>query len=174
MSLHADEPIPSITTIYRNDQLCKAKEFTKSLELIVDRKVTYKNHHVNAISKRQKSWNAIQRKCSKGWGLTLNPGFLYKTVIQPQLIYASLFWAFSLEKAASETEWHSTQPVTACINELRLRRWFSPDSVAVLGVFRNIMPVCHSKSPLSLGNPYLANRKCSLYFGNTLLYAEFK
>ena len=36
------------------------------------------------------------------------------------------------------------------------------------------MPHCHSKSPLILGNPYLVNRKCSLVFGNTPLFAEFK
>ena len=94
MSLHTDEPMPS--RIYLKGQLCKAKEFTKSLGLVIDRKLTYKNNLDNAINKRQKSCNSIQRKCSKRCGFTLNtPRLLFKTVIQPQLIYASPIWAHS-------------------------------------------------------------------------------
>ena len=86
--LHTDEPIPS--TIYHNGQLCKTKEFAESLGLIIDKNLKYKNHLNNAISKGQKSWNSIQLKSSKRWGLTFNPQtFLFKTIIQPQLIYAS-------------------------------------------------------------------------------------
>ena len=69
---------------------------------------------------------------------------------------------------------YSTQSVTAFINEMWLRRWFSPDNFAVLRMFRFTMPECHSKSPLILRNPYLANRKCFLVFGNSPLFAEFR
>ena len=94
MSPDTDEPIPS--TIYLNGQLCKTKEFTKSLGVIIDRKQTYKIHLDKALSKGQKSWNSVERKCSKRCGLLLNSQkLLFKTVIQPQLIYASPIWAHS-------------------------------------------------------------------------------
>ena len=69
---------------------------------------------------------------------------------------------------------YSTQSVSVFINELWLRRWSSPDNFAVLRMFRNTKPDCHSKSPLILGNPYLANRKGSLVSGNTSLFSEWR
>ena len=68
----------------------------------------------------------------------------------------------------------STQSVTAFINELWRRRCSSPDNLAVLRMFRNTKPDCHSKSPPILGNPYLAKRKCSLVFGKSPLFAKLK
>ena len=52
LSLHTDEPMPS--TIHTNGQICKPTEFTMSLGLIIDRKLTYKNHLDTAINKGQK------------------------------------------------------------------------------------------------------------------------
>ena len=95
MSLDTDELMPF--TIHLNGQLCKTKEFTQSIGLIIDRKPTYKNHFENAINKGQKNWNSFQRKCLKPWGLTLS-NLLFETVIQPQLIYASQFGNTQLKK----------------------------------------------------------------------------
>ena len=52
ISLHTDEPIPS--TIYLNGQLCKPKQFTESLGLIIDRKLTYKKKISTMLSKKDK------------------------------------------------------------------------------------------------------------------------
>ena len=227
----------------------------------IDRKQTYKIHLDKAISKGQKSWNSIQWKCSKRCCLTLNTQtLLFKTVIEPQLIYASPIWAtshlkklqvqpnrilrsnikncMSPPRSACEVslgvlpldillqsisakfltklkqnqpdivaevllnalgharstghllesclrrfekitgnypaQGYSTQSVTAFISELWLRKWSSPHDFAVLRMFRNTKPDCHSMSPLILGNPYLTNKKCILVFGITPLFAEFK
>ena len=69
---------------------------------------------------------------------------------------------------------YSTQSVIAFIKELWLRRRSSPDNFAVLRIFRNTKRDCHSQSPLILGNPFFANIKCSLVFGNTPLFSDFK
>ena len=69
---------------------------------------------------------------------------------------------------------YSTQSGTAFINELWLRRWSSNDNFAVLRMFSNTKPDCHSKSPLILENLYLANGKCCLVSVNTSLFAKFE
>ena len=246
ISLHQSPPIPS--TIYLNSLLSKTKEFTKSLILIIDRKLTYKNYLNNAISKGQKTWNSIQRKCLRRLGphLTLRRFFFSKPLsnrnsfMLPQFrnilnwkIYNSkrmalsacevllgvprletLFQSISsmlltklkqnqsdivaevyynkldhaqstghLESCLRRFEKvtinypalvYSIQTVTAFINELWLRGLCSPDTFAVLRIFRNTMTDCHSKSHQSLGNPYLANRKRWIFFGNTLLFTDVK
>ena len=58
--------------------------------LIINKKLTYKNHLANAFSKEQKSWKSIHGKCSKQWALTINTQtLLFKTLNQPQVIFPS-------------------------------------------------------------------------------------
>ena len=77
------------------------------------------NHLDNAIRKWEKSWNAIQWKCSMRWGVTLNTQTLFYKKLHPTETHLCFLnvGTLSLEKAASPTELHFKIDFQECIRQ---------------------------------------------------------
>ena len=71
-----------------NSDICKVKTSTKSLGIIIDNKIIFKEHAELSVAKAQRIWAAITSKCTNRWCLSLTTQvYLYRTIILPQALY---------------------------------------------------------------------------------------
>ena len=90
LNCHANDLRP----VLLNGHICTVKSSTKSIGLIIDDNLNYKEHTNSAVAKALNSWRALKSKCAKRWGLDIPTQlYLYTTVIRPQLLYAQTIWA---------------------------------------------------------------------------------
>ena len=76
-----------------NSDICKVKTSTKSLEVIIDKKMKFKEHAEQSVAKAQRNWAAITSKCTNRWCLSLmTQVYLYRTIIMPQALYGAPLW----------------------------------------------------------------------------------
>ena len=67
---------------------------TKSIGLTIDDKLNYHEHLKTVTVKAAKNWRIIRSKSANQWGLSIPTLILlYKTVIQPQIMYAAPIWS---------------------------------------------------------------------------------
>ena len=71
-----------------NSDICKVKTSTKSLGIIIDNKIIFKEHAELSVAKAQSNWSAITSKYTKTWCLSLTTQvYLYRTITVPQALY---------------------------------------------------------------------------------------
>ena len=76
-----------------NNELCVTKNATKSLGITIYNKLNYKEHSERLREKVKRSWDRISRVGGSKWCLSIPTLLmLYKTIIIPQLMYASPIW----------------------------------------------------------------------------------
>ena len=76
-----------------NSEICNFETSTKSLGLIIDNKANFKEHAELSVAKTQRNWDAIKRKCTNRWCLSLTTQvYLDRTNIVPQALYGSPLW----------------------------------------------------------------------------------
>ena len=82
------------TQIKLNGENCKISETTKSLGLNIDSKLHYKEHTEISVAKATRNWHILRKHCSSKWGITIPTlVYLYRSVIQPQVLYGAPIWA---------------------------------------------------------------------------------
>ena len=69
LSFNCDESDLGCITL--NSQQCCVKTVTKSLGLLIDNNLQYKEHTSKANSKARQSWAFIRSKCCNKWGLSI-------------------------------------------------------------------------------------------------------
>ena len=73
-----------------NGDPCQIKSFTKSLGMVIDNQLTYRQHAEATAEKENREWNTKSSLCNNKWSLTIATlMLLYKTTIVPLLLYAS-------------------------------------------------------------------------------------
>ena len=76
-----------------NGDPCPIKSFTKSLGMVIDNQLTYRQHAEATAEKANRKWNTISSLCNNKWSLTIPTLILlYKTTILPLLLYDSQIW----------------------------------------------------------------------------------
>ena len=76
-----------------NNEVCAITRVTKSLGLLIDDKLSYNDHAERVCNKAKRSWDIVSSVLGCEWSLTLSALVpLYKTIIIPQLLYASAKW----------------------------------------------------------------------------------
>ena len=82
------------TQIKLNEENCKISETTKSLGLNIVSKLNYKEHTGISVAKATRNWHILRKHCSSKWGITIPTlVYLYRSVIQPQVLYGAPIWA---------------------------------------------------------------------------------
>ena len=77
---------------YLNGDICQGKK-TKSLGVIIDSKLNYREHSTKTIERAMRNWNIIKSLCNRKWSLAFPTlVLLYKTTILPSLFYAAPIW----------------------------------------------------------------------------------
>ena len=76
-----------------NNGVCAITSVTKSLGLLIDDKLSYNDHVERVCNKAKRSWDNASRVLGCKWSLAISAlVLLYKTIIVPQLLYASAIW----------------------------------------------------------------------------------
>ena len=76
-----------------NGGICQVKKTTKSLGVIIDSKLNYRDLSTKTIERAKRNWNTIKSLCNKKWSLAVPTlVLLYKTTILPSLFYAAPIW----------------------------------------------------------------------------------
>ena len=76
-----------------NGDICQVKKTTKSLGVIIDSKLNYRDHSTKTIGRAKRNWNIIKSFCNRKWRLAVPTlVLLYKTTILPSLFYAAPIW----------------------------------------------------------------------------------
>ena len=76
-----------------NGDICQVKKTTKSLGVIIDSKLNYRDHSTKTIERAKRNWNIIKSLCNGKWSLAVPTlALLYKTIILPSLFYAAPIW----------------------------------------------------------------------------------
>ena len=76
-----------------NGDPCKIKSLTKSLGMVIDNQLTYRQHAEVTAEKANRKWNTISNICNNKWSLIIPKlVLLYKTTILPLLLYTSPIW----------------------------------------------------------------------------------
>ena len=79
-----------------NGENCKTNETTKSFGLNIDSKLNYKEHTEISVAKatRKRNWHILRKHFNSKWGITIPIiVYLYRSVIQPQVLYGAPIWA---------------------------------------------------------------------------------
>ena len=76
-----------------NGEICQVKKTTKSLGVIIDTKLNYRDHSTKTIARAKRNWNIIKSLCNRKWSLAVPTlVLLYKTTLLPSLIFAAPIW----------------------------------------------------------------------------------
>ena len=76
-----------------NGDICQVEKTTKSLGVIIERKLNYRDHSTKTIEGAKRNWNIIKLLCKRKWSFAV-PALvlLYKTTILPSVFYAAPVW----------------------------------------------------------------------------------
>ena len=76
-----------------NGDICQVKKTTKSLGVIIDSKLNYRDHSTKTIERAKRNWSIIKSLRNRKWCLAVPTlVLLYKTTILPSLFYAAPVW----------------------------------------------------------------------------------
>ena len=76
-----------------NGDISQVKKTTKSLGVIIDSKLNYRDHSTKTIERAKRNWNIIKSLCIRKWSHAVPTlVLLYKTTILPSLFYAAPIW----------------------------------------------------------------------------------
>jgi len=85
--------------LYLNNKLLRQVKTMKYLGIIIDSKLTFREHITQATEKCRKIIFALSRSAKLNWGLGHKAlGTLYTGGIQPLLLYGALVWAERIDK----------------------------------------------------------------------------
>ena len=83
----------NISVSILNNEVCAITRITKSLGLLIDDKLSYIDHAERVCNKAKRSCDNASRVLGCKWSLAISAlVLLYKTIIVPQLLYASAIW----------------------------------------------------------------------------------
>ena len=87
---------PSTRIFYLDNEKCKVKNSTKILGIIVDEKMTFKQHTEAVIGRGKNKWKELRLHCTKKWGLSRRTLVtLYRTLILPLVLYCAPVWTLA-------------------------------------------------------------------------------
>ena len=87
--------------VYLNKKLLQQFKNMKYLGIIIDNKLTFREHIAHATEKFRKIIFALSRSAKLNWGLSHKAlKTLYTGGIQPLLLYGAPVWAETVEKAS--------------------------------------------------------------------------
>ena len=102
-----DRTAPSL-----NNEACAITKATKSLGLLIDDNLCYKDHAEKICNKAKRSWDNASRILRCKWSLLISTLiFLYTTIIVLQLLYASVIWFERNRSSVMRFQNHIIKPI---------------------------------------------------------------
>lgn len=101
---------PALIKLKINDKIINSTETIKYLGLVLDNKLTFKQHIKQKIDKASSNLNILRRLTATNYGLSpVLSNLIYSTVIEPSLLYCSSLFAHRAELITISNKLRSLQ-----------------------------------------------------------------
>jgi hypothetical protein len=143
-------------SVYMNNKTLEQVQKIKYLRIIIDSKLSFRDHIIHISSKCNKLIYALSKSAKQSWGLSHAAlHTIYKGTILPLLLYGAPVWIEALEKECNKTIYNRVQRL---IN-IKIAKAFHTTSNEALCILTGLTPIVIKAEEAAKPHNIMRNRQ---------------